>query len=133
MLTQFWSNQIAATYKTLQNNITTRTTTTTREKEQTIVFTDSNEQRQGQSSGSLRKTSRKRNPQRWEKRKTKEWKRETVTMVDSMCMHDQRSMEAEEENSNESIDQTFPPTTTTDVHRDNASIEAEVQQLHWEH
>ena len=66
-------------------------------------------------------------------RKTKEWKRETAKMADGMCMHVQRSMEAEEENSNESTDQTFPPPTRTDVHRDNASIEAEVQQLHWEY
>ena len=113
--------------------MTTRTPTTTIEKEQTIVFTNSNEQRQGQSSGSVRKTSRKRNPQRREKRKNNKRMRETEKIVDVICMDIQQSTEAGEENSNESTDRTSPTTTTTDAHREDGSNEEEVQQLHWEY
>ena len=42
-------------------------------------------------------------------------------------------VDAGEENSNESKDRTSTTTTTIDAHRDDGSIEAEVQQLHWEH
>ena len=44
----------------IMNNMKTRTTTTTIEKEQGIIFTN-NEASTGQSQGSTRKTSRKRN------------------------------------------------------------------------
>ena len=132
MLTQF-RHLCGDTITTLQNNTTTRTTTTTIEREQTIVFTNSNEKSKGQSPGSVRKTSRKRNPQRREKRKNNERMRKTAKTVDVICMDIQRSTEAGEENSKTSKARTSTTTTTSAAYSDDESSEAEVQQLRWDH
>ena len=100
------------------------TTTAPIKSEQTITFTKT-AANTGKPKRCVRKTNRKRDPQRTEKRKEMEQRRKTDKIIDGILMEVHREPEVEDGNE-QSREQT---STTIDVSNEDESSAAEAQQI----